>query len=145
MKKPFKVLTTSAMVAALAATSLIPVAAAQAEETLTISDVVFVSVEGPLAKVDMSTYNFALGEKVVNPKDVTHILLSSGEAYPMSAYNFALGESEGNNQKAIELLKANVDPITDEVLPGEIQEDGTVTVGEQPEDRLNETFFYNVA
>ena len=133
------------MVAALAATSLTPVAAAQVEETLTISDVVFVSVEGPLAKVDMSTYNFALGEKVVDAKNVTHILLNSGEAYPMSAYNFALGESAGNNQKAIDLLKANVDPITDEVLPGTIQEDGSVTVDEQPEDRLNETFFYNFA
>lgn len=144
MKKPLKVLSSSALVAALAVSSLTPVAVSANETTAnyTVQDVVFQDGD-MLAKILLTDYSEALVFGDVSD-DPVHVIYPNGNMYKLEDYTEELTFSD-DPQAVYEALAGK--EVKQDVYEGYIDEDGKVKakVDEQPEDRLNETFFYNVA
>lgn len=144
MSKQGKKVTALSAAAVLAASAIVPVAAtaapAQAQE---IDYVIFTTDSGKLASLPMEDYDLALGAGIV-AVEPTHVQLTDGSVYDMDDFNLALGATN-NLEEAIALLIENGSKVTSEVKPGEIN-DGKVVIGDEtPEEKVNETFFYNLA
>ena len=144
MTKQGKKVTALSAAAVLAASAIVPVAsAAPAAEAATISHVVFTTESGQLASLPMDKYNAALSAGAITAKP-THVQLSDGKAYTMEQYNGALSASAGSVEEATKLLAEKAKPTTAEVTEGKVTNGNVVTDG-IPEEKVNETFFYNLA
>lgn len=147
MTKQGKKVTALSAAAVLAASAIVPVAsaapAAPAAEAATISHVVFTTESGQLASLPMDKYNAALSAGAITAKP-THVQLSDGKAYTMEQYNGALSASAGSVEEATKLLAEKAKPTTAEVTEGKVS-NGNVVTDETPEEKVNETFFYNLA
>jgi len=145
MKKPMKTLSTAALATLFATTAIVPVAAADtpAEAQYEIEHVVLDN-EGKNYTVSLADFNEAVGENV--EMKVAHVKVN-GKYYTLADFNEAVGESD-SLEEALKSLEESYDEV-------DLNVDGTFDFDEetgdwvyqdaQPEDRLNETFFYNVA
>lgn len=147
MRKPFKVMTTTSMVAALAATSLVPVAVSAdvKEDTVAknIENTVFSYDGKENLEISFTDYRQASSAGLLDSKGLTYIKGDNGKYYLFSDYRQAYNFTE-NVEETFKILE----PVElKNVKAGEIDTDSKKVVAkdEQPEDRLNETFFYNVA
>ena len=133
------------MISALAVSSLVPAAVASADDKQTsqyeVAELVF-ETDGKLAKVDIADYLEEVGFGFKD--DAKYVIYPNGEAYAVSDYLEEFGFVGDDLKQVYENLKAN--GATDEKIYQGYFEDGKIVIkDEQPEDRLNETFFYNVA
>ena len=150
MKKPLKVLSSAALATVFTASTLVPVAAAEAKvpvEATQLEDITLKTEDGKLAYISYEEYAEALTAKIVSVKGITHIGAADGSRYSYEDFSEALSAAK-NVEKALELLYKSGSQDNDaEIYEGFFDEDNKLQakVDEQPEDRLNETFFYNVA
>lgn len=125
-KKPFKVLSTTAMAAALATSALVPAAVFAAEDNvnLSVSDYI-VEKDGQLYSVDTATFlEMKAGKVAPTPKFVK---TAAGKVYDLNDYLEAKSSNIGATmQDALELL-AEDQSLEKDVTYGnvEIGEDGT--------------------
>jgi len=150
MKKPFNVLSKASMIAAITASSIIPVAvsAAEVEQQAVDLEMVLLEKDGKYFEISVEEY---LSEKSFGTgfEPVKLVQSSEGKYYKLDDYlsykAFINGEitetfadlDEDNKEVVLERVgKVVIDEKTGEV---------SYVLDEQPEDRLNETFFYNVA
>lgn len=147
MKKPLKVLSAGALATVFAASALTPVAAATVEDNkvdqYVLQDVVFHDGD-KLAKIPFSLYTKELAFKTIDDQ-VAYVMYPNGEMYDLALYTKELAFNNNDAKATYEALKDNA--IEEEVYEGYIDDKGKVRAkaDEQPEDRLNETFFYNAA
>lgn len=143
MKKPLKVLSSTALAAALMSSSLVPAAVMAAEDQQEVNlDAVVLENDGKFytaeleSYVEASTEQFSMSEKFVQV----------GEKY-FTVEDFIEAQVEaGNLDDTAKLLQDSYKPVSVNIDGKLIAEDGKwIYQDEQPEDRLNETFFYNVA
>ena len=147
MKKPLKVLSATALASVMMAGTLVPVAAAATPEQnnqYKIENIVFKDGEN-LAYLSVADYNMSVALNEVNDT-VAYVTYPDGSTYPLEDYNmsYVLSETAEDVKKDLE---ENSQAVEDKIYEGYIDDNGKVRakVDEQPEDRLNETFFYNVA
>lgn len=147
MKKPFKVLTSSALAATLAVSAITPaiVLADENAEEYVVQDVVFLDGD-KLAEIPFEDYSTALEFEEIND-EVMFVRYPNGKTFKFEDYSTEFDFADYNPEETYKSLLANSEELTDKIYEGYIDEDGKVRVkaDEQPEDRLNETFFYNVA
>jgi len=132
MTKKSKVLSKSAIAAALAAAAVIPVVATPASAAVSpISEVVYV-VDGKNVSLDFATFTAALNAETLKSLDIKFIQTPNGNYYTFADFTAALNATETDNpgealEAALETLTANpalVQPIT--TVPGTIT-DGAIT------------------
>lgn len=148
MNKPYNVISKAAMIAAISASTIVPVAVSAAETTTVDLEMVLLEKDGNYFEISLREY---LSESSFGTKfePVKLVQSTEGKYYYLTDYlsykSFVNGEIEATfedleeDEKAIELEKIGKVVID--------QETGDVSyvLDEQPEDRLNETFFYNFA
>lgn len=143
MKKPLKVLSSTALAAALMSSSLVPAAVMAAEDQQQVSlDAVVLENDGKLYTAELGNYieasteQFSMSEKYVQV----------GDKY-FTVEDFIEAQVEaGSLDETAKLLQDSYKPVSLDIAGQFIAEDGNwIYQDEQPEDRLNETFFYNVA
>lgn len=151
MKKPFKVLSAMSLAGVFAASSIVPVAAAEAEVNMTIEKV-YLENDSKLYEAQYEDYNDASLDGV----NFSEVAISvADDVYSLEDFNEASmeAEAEGDTSLAniltILLDRDYYEPLKDFEVNGTFDyiedEDQWGYIDEQPEDRLNETFFYNVA
>jgi len=148
MKKPLKVLSATALASVMAVSTLTPVAAAEQpskEANYEIKEFIFVDGE-KLAKLSIDEYGLA--HMLSEVKDeIKYITYNDDKTYTLDDYalEYMLNGQDAEAAKAE--LDSSYEAVSQKIYEGYIDEDGKVRVkaDEQPEDRLNETFFYNVA
>ena len=148
LKKPIKVLSSTALASVLAATTLVPVVSAEAPQDVPadakiLADVL-VEVDGKVLSLDLRTYQSALSQNYVSSKQIKYVRAKEGSTYPLRAYQSARGQTN-SIPEALEYLYLKGFQVDLKDIPNGIVEDGKIIPDEQPEDRLNETFFYNAA
>ena len=144
MTKPFKTLSTAALAAVFASSALVPVASAEAPAEAIAVEKVIVEQEGKLIEITMSEYvNLFLSGKEPTVKFIT---LNDEKTYTVEQYADAFLANSLDNEKALEQLAEKATPTTPEnVLPGKVDENNQIVADETPEEKVNETFFYNLA
>ena len=143
MKKPLNVLSKSAMAAVLASSALVPVAVQAAEAPVSV-DKILVEKDGKIFELSYDVFNELTGEghefKIVN-------VVVNNKTFKVEDFNEAFGESET-------LAEATATLDAEELYhPVKVDVAGNVTAGENgpqfndetPEEKVNETFFYNLA
>ncbi|KFL42825.1 hypothetical protein CH76_10270 [Lysinibacillus sp. BF-4] len=144
MTKPFKTLSTAALAAVFASSALVPVASAEAPAAAASVEKVVVEQDGKLIEITQKEYIdlFLAGKE---PK-VKFITLNDEKTYTVEQYTDAFLSNSLDNDKALEQLSEKATAVTPEnVLPGKVNEDGQIVADETPEEKVNETFFYNLA
>lgn len=145
LKKPFNTLSKSAFAAVIASSALVPVAAQAAEATQPIEGVVVKTADGQFASLSFEKYQEALAVGILSAKDITHVVGNDNKNYTMEKYQEALAIT-GNLTAAMEKLEeVNAEDKDSKVLEGEIKDGKVVVADETPEEKVNETFFYNLA
>ena len=122
MNKPFKILSSTAMAAALATTALVPTAAAETPSEVPapatqLAEVIF-DDNGQLVSLDVMTYAQALAANAVDSKP-THVSAKDGSVYPVSLYVQALA-AEKSPAKALEVLYKAGKSVDVNVVTGKI-------------------------
>ena len=139
-------LTKGTMAAVIAASAVVPVAAQAAEAEQSIKDVALKTEDGKIAKLSLEVYKKALAGKAIKTEDVTHVIANNGKAYPMEAYKKALAGAKGDTNLALETLeKKEANDTTTSIFEGEIKNGKLVAKDGTSEEKVNETFFYNLA
>ena len=147
MKKPLKVLSSTALAAVFTATSLVPVAAASETAESVTFDLVVLEKDGNYYEIDKSEY---YAEKLLGTEFAPFKIVKSSEGkyykkddfYSYKLITSTITEAFQEldvDKKALDLGK------TGKVVIDEKTGEVSYVLDEQPEDRLNETFFYNVA
>lgn len=148
MGKQLKKIAKYSMATALATSALVPSAVAfAADEKVVATDITKVVVEnekGQLVELDLEQYSRAALMGAMKDTDIKYVVANNDEVYDLEQYSRALLMNAGNKEVALELIKE--DAIKDApILKGEISEDGKAVADETPEEKVNETFFYNLA
>jgi len=149
MSKPLKVLSTAALASVFAASALVPTAvveAAEPQETVaakTIENVIFKTKDGQLAYISLDLYMKA--HSTIITEGPTYIKGDNEVYYDLEDYMKAFSAGK-DLEKTLAILHSKDKGLAiDKVVEGKITDKEVVAKDEQPEDRLNETFFYNVA
>lgn len=103
MKKPYKVLSATALAAVLATSSLVPVMA-QAATTNEVSEVI-VTADGVNYKMTQATYS-ALLDAGKAPANVQFVTSSTGKTYTIAQYSNALDSADNVDEALAELDKS---------------------------------------
>lgn len=136
------------MAAVLASSALVPTMVAQAADTqaVNVKEVVF-EYQGKLLQLPLVEYLDAesLGE-LDGTQAVKYIKDNKGNAYNLIDYLDAYALNDNNVEAAFKELETEKKEVTldQEVTDGKIV-DGKVVGDETPEEKVNETFFYNLA
>lgn len=148
MGKQLKKIAKYSMAAALASSALVPSAVAlAADEKEVATDISFVVVknEQGLIKLDLEAYNAALAFDEIKDTDVQYVVADNGDIFTLDAYNAELAFAD-SPAEALKTLTENNAAKDIVVKDGKISEDGkAVAEDETPEEKVNETFFYNLA
>lgn len=141
MKKVVK----TSLAAVLVASAIVPAATAEAAQTQNVQDFV-VSKDGKNLTVNTTLFNEAIVEGMIKGNDVTFIKSTNGKIYSKTNFDEALVEANGNVEAALVMLeKANLE-VELTTVEGEFNTNGElVAKDETPEEKVNETFFYNLA
>ena len=149
MKKPIKVLSAASLAAVFSATAIVPVAAQAAEQPVNLTEQVILEVEGKLVAVSLQDFKAAKTAKLdwAKNENIKSVVTSEGEVYKLEDFKAAKTAAKGDPVKTLEILQDEKLQQDTEYSEAEVsEEDGSLIIAdEQPEDRLNETFFYNVA
>lgn len=142
LKKPLKVLSTAGLATVFATSALVPVAAAEqpVEQNLEVTEYAVVK-DGKILTVSVEAYGDYLVESDVEEVQAYGV---DGKYFNVEDFGDFLVEY-GTVEATVEALEKAGKALTEEVVDGEIIDGEIVAKDEQPEDRLNETFFYNVA
>ncbi|WP_108307357.1 hypothetical protein [Metalysinibacillus jejuensis] len=150
MGKQLKKIAKYSMAAALATSALVPSAVAlAADEKAVAKDITKVVVKNAndvLVELDIQNYGAALLFDTIVDTDIKYIVADNGDVYDLQDYGQALLFND-TKEGALESLKDKaVDVNTLDIKEGTISEDGkAVPNDETPEEKVNETFFYNLA
>lgn len=147
MGKQLKKIAKYSMAAALASSALVPSAVALAADEKPATEVVNIVVknEQGLVKLNLMQYNTMLALGKMKDTDIQYVVADNGEVYSLKDYNTILALT-GNSSSAFEKLKEeNAGKPDLEIKEGSITEDGKAVTDETPEEKVNETFFYNLA
>ena len=137
-------MSTASLAAVFAASAIVPVASAEAAQALDIEKVVFTQ-DGNLVTLTYEDYLEAL-EAGVLKSELTHVQATDGKVYSYENYVEALEVSKNDPAAALGLLNKSGDEIKNPKLSeGQVDKDGNVVADETPEEKVNETFFYNLA
>lgn len=149
MKKPIKVLSAASLAAVFTATAIVPVAAQAAEQPVNLTEQVILEVEGKLVAVSLQDFKDAKTVELdwAKNENIKSVVTSEGEVYKLKDFKDAKTVAENDPVKTLEILQDEKLQQDTEYSEAEVsEEDGSLIIAdEQPEDRLNETFFYNVA
>lgn len=146
MNKPFKTLSTAALAAVFASSALVPVASAEVAPAQAASlSKIIVEYNGQNVALTVSDYSDLLDAGKINPATVKYVELSTGDKYTLDAYSEALD--------ALSNVEDTAEYLAEKGTPSEVKDvkDGTIKDGEiqvedgTPEEKVNETFFYNLA
>ena len=139
-----KIMKTS-LAAVLAASAIVPVASAEAAQQFTFDKVV-VAKDGKNLEISFDLFNELLGD-VVSTADLRYVTDNAGNHYDLALFNEYLSEYDGDFDKTITALAEAKLAVTDvTVQEGVVNDKGElVGKGETPEEKVNETFFYNLA
>lgn len=145
MNKPFKVLSATSLATVMAASALIPVASVSANEIQELDVAEFAIVkDGKILKVSADEYNETLLIQGF-AEEATAFGLTNDKYYEANDYNEAL-LILGTEEEALADLDNSDLELDLPTVDAYLDEEGYFQAkDEQPEDRLNETFFYNVA
>ncbi|WP_040287501.1 SwmB domain-containing protein [Sporosarcina koreensis] len=102
-KKPFKVLSASALAAVMASSAIIPVASAATPKADYKVDQFVVTVNGQNLSLTNSQFNSAFDSDLVKSSDVTLLKSTDGEYYTIASFNAAL-DNAANTTEAFALL-----------------------------------------
>lgn len=136
------------MAAVLASSALVPTMVAQAADTsvVSVSEVVF-EYQGQLLQLPLVEYLDAesLGD-LDGTQSVKYIKDNKGNVYNLVDYLDAYALNNNSAEEAFKELQADKKEVTleQEIADGKIV-DGKVVADETPEEKVNETFFYNLA
>ena len=146
MAKPYNVISKTAMIAALTASSLMP-AAVQASEVkdvaTTIEDTIFTYDDKEFLSIPFDEYREAVSADVISPEGYKYIKADNGKYYSFEDYREAVSAFDTLEEAFNVLEPVNLDAVKEGMI--DVDSKKVVAKDEQPEDRLNETFFYNVA
>ncbi|WP_153720884.1 immunoglobulin-like domain-containing protein [Sporosarcina cascadiensis] len=124
MKKPFKVMSSAALVAALASTAIIPTISAEAATNNSVSDVI-VSKDGSYYKVTKQQFDDLAQLNKQNVLTKSYVTLD-GKNYSYQAYNDALQANAGNTSNAHDQLIAQGTPQNVTTTPAEFDGNGNL-------------------
>jgi len=147
VKKPFKVMSAAGMIAVMASSTITPVMAAENPVSQgSIAEYAIIQND-QILKVSVNDYDEALMELEDKVTKVQVYITNTGKAYLVKDFDEALMEANGNVSDAIKMLAEDEESLelTYAQKDSYINDDGKFVYDEQPEDRLNETFFYNFA
>ncbi|AXI01183.1 hypothetical protein DV702_16515 [Sporosarcina sp. PTS2304] len=123
--KPVNVLSKTAMVAALAAAAIVPVAATPAQAaTETIADIV-VTIDGVQYSFTSAEYSDYLLEDMISTSTVSHIKASNGKYYTISDYSDYLLETD-TIEEALLALDADNKDVAITPTKGEFDQNGNI-------------------
>ena len=143
MKKPFKTLSSATLAAVFAASAIVPVASAEAATNKQIDEVVF-SKDKELISLTAVEYNDAFEAGLLANDTISHIKVGD-KYFTAEQFNDAF-EAQSNLEEAIKLLEEKATPAElKDVTQGTIKDGQLVGKDETPEEKVNETFFYNLA
>lgn len=143
MAKPFKKLSATGLAAALVASSIVPAVSAETPAAAPAVQDVVVKQDGKLISISMDDYSTLLGAG--KTPEIAFITLNNGETFDIEQFGDALGATLELN-KALTYLADEATPATPEnVLTGSVDEKGNIVADQTPEEKVNETFFYNLA
>ena len=148
MGKQLKKIAKYSMTAVLATSALVPSAVAfAADEKPVAKDVTHIVVENEsgLVKLNLEDYGTALALGIMKDTDVKYVVADNGEIFSLEDYGTALALSDNAKEKALEVLAKDSLQQDVKVKEGTISEDGKAVTDETPEEKVNETFFYNLA
>lgn len=146
MVKPYKVLSKASMAAVIAASAIVPAATASAADVQKEVEYVVFEKDGQLLKLTLDDYAVAytLG-KINKTEQVKYVQDTKGTVYLLDDYAVAYTLTNKDVDKAFDrLAKENKEVKVDNVADGKIV-DGKVVGDETSEEKVNETFFYNLA
>lgn len=148
MGKQLKKIAKYSMAAALATSALVPSAVAfAADEKAVAKDISYVVVknEQGLIKLNLSEYSSALAFDEIKDTDIQYIVADNGDIFTLAAYAAELAFANSPEEALKSLTDQNAAQDV-AVKDGSISEDGkAVAEDETPEEKVNETFFYNLA
>ena len=152
MNKPFKVLSSVALASVMSVSALTPVAAAEnTQEQINVQEFIFENHEGYTVKVSLDMYNAAFDLGAIDTKNNKFVKGTDNQYYSIDKYNAAFdiaGTPEGAMKILAEKNQHEIDVEEDKIYSAEFNKDTKqfdAIIDDQPEDRLNETFFYNFA
>lgn len=134
------------MAALFTASTLVPVATVSADVPAAkeVKNAVFVDGKGNILTLDILDYadEFIFLKDIVKSEQFQYVQADNGLFYDLLDY----ADEFGTNGKDVAAAFAALDPIDlADAKEGKVEDGLVVAKDEQPEDRLNETFFYNVA
>ncbi|CEA01895.1 hypothetical protein BN1050_01061 [Metalysinibacillus saudimassiliensis] len=148
MAKKIKKFGATTLAAVLASSALVPAAlAADPVQQQQVDEVVIVK-DGKNITVTLDKYEAALRAEIFTGSEVKYVV-SGEKIYKLTDYETALRSSDNNTpEEAIALLSKNDDKYAQknlQTVEGEIKNGELVAKDETPEEKVNETFFYNLA
>lgn len=143
MKKPFNVLSKTTMAAFLATSALVPAAVAHAEESVNIEEII-VAHEGKIYSVSFEDFNEMMDE------DASFEILQvkfGGKYYSFEDFSSAIDETTSLTETKNLLEEYEYDFSEEYPVDGVVENNGQGPEfkDETPEEKVNETFFYNLA
>lgn len=144
MKKANKKVFATSMAAVLAASAIVPVASAEAAESINVDQFVVLK-DGKNITLDKAIFEDALVEGIVSTDEVKYVKGTDSKVYDMALFNDFLVEADGNIDEAFKLLSKTSNSVDVPTVEGAIVDGELVANDETPEEKVNETFFYNLA
>lgn len=138
------------LAAVLATSAVVPAAVASAENTATtaLKEVVLQLTDGSKVQVDYDAYKAAKTAEIewAETAKVIGTVGSDKVTYDIKDFIEAKTAAEGDLAETLELLTKNKKPAElNDVKPAEVKDGELVIKDETPEEKVNETFFYNLA
>ena len=146
LTKPYKLYSKASMAAILATAAIVPAATASAEAVQTdVAKVVF-EQDGKTLSLPVKEYNKAKALGTLDgTQEVKYVTDTKGNSYLASDYKKAFALNGKDKAEALNKLAAdNKQQDLPNITEGKIV-DGKVVSDETPEEKVNETFFYNLA